>query len=71
MAGEVGREPQRGHPIGPDRGDQDLIRIRRTDEGFEEETLAGVRFVPLLPGLGDNGESGEARQAGPGRKSLA
>ncbi len=58
-------------PIGPDRGDQDLIRIRRTAEGFEEETLAGVRFVPLLPGLGDNGENGDARQAGPGRKSLA
>ncbi len=34
-----------------DRGGdgQDLLKIRRTAEGFEEEMLAPVRFVPLIP----------------------
>jgi protein-L-isoaspartate(D-aspartate) O-methyltransferase len=38
-------------PIGPERGDQELIKIRRTETGFETEKLCDVRFVPLLPGV--------------------
>ncbi len=30
---------------------QDLVRIRRTAEGFEREKLIPVRFVPMLPGV--------------------
>ncbi len=30
---------------------QNLVRIRRTSEGFERETLIPVRFVPMLPGV--------------------
>lgn len=37
-------------PVG--EGDvQDLLRIRRTEGGFEREVLERVRFVPLLSGM--------------------
>jgi protein-L-isoaspartate(D-aspartate) O-methyltransferase len=29
-----------------------LIRVRRTDTGYDYEELRPVRFVPLLEGLG-------------------
>lgn len=35
-------------PIG--EGVQDLVRIRRTDQGLEREVLMGVRFVPMTGG---------------------
>jgi protein-L-isoaspartate(D-aspartate) O-methyltransferase len=41
-------------PLGPERGDQDLYRLRKTADGIERERLAPVRFVPLLPGLGED-----------------
>jgi protein-L-isoaspartate(D-aspartate) O-methyltransferase len=34
-------------PVGP-RGHQSLRRIRRTDDGFVEEDLGAVAFVPLI-----------------------
>ena len=37
---------------GPDR--QDVVRVRRTESGFETETLFPVRFVPLVPGVPDD-----------------
>lgn len=37
-------------PVGPVGGQQRLLRITRTDSGFEEENLAGVSFVPMLEG---------------------
>ena len=37
-------------PVGADGGAQTLWRIRRTAEGFDEEPLTGVRFVPLVSG---------------------
>jgi protein-L-isoaspartate(D-aspartate) O-methyltransferase len=37
-------------PLGPRRGDQVLIRLRRTETGVERNELIGVRFVPLVPG---------------------
>ena len=37
-------------PVGADGGNQTLWRIRRTAEGFDEEPLTGVRFVPLVSG---------------------
>jgi len=38
-------------PIGPERGDQELFKVRRREEGIETEKLCDVRFVPLLPGV--------------------
>jgi protein-L-isoaspartate(D-aspartate) O-methyltransferase len=38
-------------PVGGYRRDQQLMRIRRTDDGFETENLCMVRFVPLVSGL--------------------
>jgi protein-L-isoaspartate(D-aspartate) O-methyltransferase len=38
-------------PIGPERGDQELLRLRRLESEYETEKLCDVRFVPLLPGL--------------------
>jgi protein-L-isoaspartate(D-aspartate) O-methyltransferase len=37
-------------PVGPDRQDQKLLRIRRDEHGFSTEELAPVRFVPLIVG---------------------
>ena len=37
-------------PVGAEGGTQTLWRIARTAEGFEEEPLTGVRFVPLVSG---------------------
>ncbi len=38
-------------PVGPP-GAQDLLRITRGDDAFEQVTLGGVSFVPLLGGKG-------------------
>jgi protein-L-isoaspartate(D-aspartate) O-methyltransferase len=38
-------------PVGPHRGTQTLIRMVRTDAGFERKELVEVRFVPALPGI--------------------
>ena len=37
-------------PVGDDRRDQQLVRIRRVEDGFATEDLGPVRFVPLVPG---------------------
>jgi protein-L-isoaspartate(D-aspartate) O-methyltransferase len=39
-------------PVGPDGGDQELIRLTRVGDEVEREDLLPVRFVPLLPGPG-------------------
>ena len=38
-------------PIGEDRRDQSLIRVRRGETGFVTDELGTVRFVPLVVGL--------------------
>jgi protein-L-isoaspartate(D-aspartate) O-methyltransferase len=47
-------------PVGGDRRDQQLLRIRRTDEGFLTEDLGLVRFVPLVTGPPARPEAGNA-----------
>jgi protein-L-isoaspartate(D-aspartate) O-methyltransferase len=37
-------------PVGPIEGVQKLMRLQRTEAGFDEKALADVRFVPLIPG---------------------
>jgi len=41
-------------PVGQSDSVQQLIRVQRTDAGFEYEELRPVRFVPLLEGLGNS-----------------
>lgn len=38
-------------PVGGDRREQQLVRVRRNDDGFATEDLGLVRFVPLVEGL--------------------
>jgi protein-L-isoaspartate(D-aspartate) O-methyltransferase len=38
-------------PVGPHHGVQTLVRVVRTDSGFERKELVDVRFVPALPGI--------------------
>ncbi|HZR77196.1 protein-L-isoaspartate(D-aspartate) O-methyltransferase [Bradyrhizobium sp.] len=38
-------------PVGPRHGVQTLIRLLRTETGFERKSLVDVRFVPALPGI--------------------
>jgi protein-L-isoaspartate(D-aspartate) O-methyltransferase len=46
-------------PLGADKTDQVLVRVRRTAEGFEREQFGVVRFVPLVSERGAAG--GRAR----------
>ena len=38
-------------PVGPHQGVQTLVRLTRSDSGFERKALVDVRFVPALPGI--------------------
>ena len=38
-------------PMGPHHGVQTLVRIKRTESGFDRKELVDVRFVPALPGI--------------------
>ena len=38
-------------PVGPHQGVQTLIRVTRTETGFDRRELVDVRFVPALPGV--------------------
>jgi protein-L-isoaspartate(D-aspartate) O-methyltransferase len=38
-------------PVGPPQDTQTLVRIIRTDAGFERKELVDVRFVPALQGI--------------------
>jgi protein-L-isoaspartate(D-aspartate) O-methyltransferase len=38
-------------PVGPHQGTQTLVRVTRTETGFERRELVDVRFVPALPGI--------------------
>jgi protein-L-isoaspartate(D-aspartate) O-methyltransferase len=38
-------------PVGEERREQDLLRIRRSGDRFDRESLGAVRFVPLVAGL--------------------
>jgi protein-L-isoaspartate(D-aspartate) O-methyltransferase len=38
-------------PVGHERAGQQLLRVRRTDDGFDIEDMGPVRFVPLVVGL--------------------
>jgi protein-L-isoaspartate(D-aspartate) O-methyltransferase len=38
-------------PVGPHHGTQTLVRLVRTDAGFDRKELVDVRFVPALPGI--------------------
>ncbi|AML53188.1 MULTISPECIES: protein-L-isoaspartate(D-aspartate) O-methyltransferase [Falsihalocynthiibacter] len=40
-------------PVGQSDTVQTLIKVTRSETGFDYEELRGVRFVPLLEGLGD------------------
>ncbi|MEL7023641.1 MAG: protein-L-isoaspartate(D-aspartate) O-methyltransferase [Pseudomonadota bacterium] len=39
-------------PLGPERGDQRLMRITRGEEGFQQEDLGPASFVPLVKSSG-------------------
>jgi protein-L-isoaspartate(D-aspartate) O-methyltransferase len=38
-------------PVGPHHGTQTLVRVTRTEAGFDRRELVDVRFVPALPGI--------------------
>jgi protein-L-isoaspartate(D-aspartate) O-methyltransferase len=38
-------------PVGPQQGVQTLVRVAKTETGFDRKTLVDVRFVPALPGI--------------------
>jgi len=38
-------------PVGERPTNQDIVRVRRTDEGIEESAILPVRFVPMVEGV--------------------
>lgn len=38
-------------PVGGQNRVQQLVRFRRTEDGYDSDVIMDVRFVPLLPGL--------------------
>ena len=38
-------------PVGPHHGIQTLVRVVKTEAGFDHKELVDVRFVPALPGI--------------------
>ena len=42
-------------PLGRSSTEQEIVRVTRTAAGLAEENLLPVRFVPLLPGLAEDG----------------
>ena len=38
-------------PVGGQSRVQQLVRFRRTEDGYDSDVIMDVRFVPLLPGL--------------------
>jgi protein-L-isoaspartate(D-aspartate) O-methyltransferase len=42
-------------PVGRPGADQTLLRVTRNEDGFHEQVLGDVRFVPLLEGLASDG----------------
>ena len=42
-------------PVGQSDSVQTLIRVHRTETGYDYDELRSVRFVPLLEGLGKDG----------------
>lgn len=42
-------------PVGQSDAVQNLIRVTRTDQGFDYDDIRNVRFVPLVEGLGKEG----------------
>ena len=42
-------------PVGDEYGNQQVLRITRTADGFDHEELLPVRFVPLVEGKPDSG----------------
>ena len=47
-------------PLGADKADQVLVRVRRTAAGYEREEIGQVRFVPLVSERGSGGRRARA-----------
>ena len=41
-------------PVGEQRDHQELLRVQRLENGLDVSKICDVRFVPLLPGLGES-----------------
>ncbi|MBM3479124.1 MAG: protein-L-isoaspartate(D-aspartate) O-methyltransferase [Alphaproteobacteria bacterium] len=42
-------------PVGRDKREQRLLRLRKTGQGVHSEELAAVRFVPMVSGMPEDG----------------
>ena len=38
-------------PVGPHQATQTLVRVTKSETGFDHKDLVDVRFVPALPGI--------------------
>ncbi len=50
-------------PVGREKREQRLLRLRKTEDGVATEELAAVRFVPMVSGLPEDGAAPGQRQS--------
>lgn len=50
-------------PVGREKREQRLLRLRKTADGVESEELAAVRFVPMVSGLPESGAADPQRNS--------
>lgn len=50
-------------PVGREKREQRLLRLRKTADGVETEELAAVRFVPMVSGLPESGAADPQRNS--------
>lgn len=50
-------------PVGREKREQRLLRLRKTADGVETEELAAVRFVPMVSGLPENAAADPQRNS--------
>ncbi|MFZ9485884.1 MAG: protein-L-isoaspartate(D-aspartate) O-methyltransferase [Alphaproteobacteria bacterium] len=50
-------------PVGREKREQRLLRLRKTADGVQTEELAAVRFVPMVSGLPESGAADPQRNS--------
>ena len=50
-------------PVGREKREQRLLRLRKTADGVQTEELAAVRFVPMVSGLPESGAADPERNS--------
>ncbi len=57
-------------PVGDIYGEQQILQVRRTQDGFDHQSILSVRFVPLIEGNAEEKNTGKKAQEHPVRNTV-